>query len=140
MNAALLRFLESALGPRGPREEQGVARLTGPAPRLQQLGHEAGPAGLVRGADAATGVAMEVLMEEHAVLEVRIGGEFRMILERRAPAILVFEEEAGDSLNELVGRLVDRDEFSRAGRAFDFEIITVVVMEFLQRLDQEIIH
>ena len=40
--------------------------------RLQQLGHEAGPAGLMRGTQAVGIVAIEELMERHVVAEVRI--------------------------------------------------------------------
>ena len=39
-----------------------------------------------------------------------------------------------------MGDLIDGHEFSRTGRAFDFEIIAVVVMKFLQRLDEQEIH
>ena len=36
---------------------------------LEKLRHQAGPAGLVRGADAAAGVAVEVLVEQRIVAE-----------------------------------------------------------------------
>ena len=40
------------------------------AARLQQLRDHAGPAGLVRGAEPAPGVAVEVLVEQHVIPEV----------------------------------------------------------------------
>ena len=50
---------------------------------LQQLGHEAGPAGLVAGAEAAAVVAVEVLVEEHQVAPVRDrSGIFRRLRAR----------------------------------------------------------
>ena len=42
------------------------------AARLQELGDQPGPAGLVRGADAAAVVAVEVFVEQQVVAEVRI--------------------------------------------------------------------
>ena len=53
---------------------------------LQQLGHQAGPAGLMRGADATAGVSVKIFMEQDVVLEVRIGREFRVILQHGALA------------------------------------------------------
>ena len=38
---------------------------------------------------------------------------------------------------QLVGDLLDRDEAARAGRALDLEVVAVVVMELLQRLDDQ---
>src|SRR5258707_1280177 len=49
----------------------GGGRVRAP-PRLQQLGHESRPSGLMRRADAAPRVAVEVLVEEDVVAEVRI--------------------------------------------------------------------
>ena len=40
---------------------------------LQQLGDQSGPAGLVRGAEAAPGVAVEIFVEQQVVAEMRVG-------------------------------------------------------------------
>ena len=53
-------------------------------PRLQELGDEAGPAGLMRRADAAAGVAVEVLVEQQVVAEVRVGLQLGALAERPA--------------------------------------------------------
>ena len=47
---------------------------------MEEFGHEAGPAGLVRGAAAAAGVAVKILVEEHVILEVRVDGLLGMVL------------------------------------------------------------
>src|SRR5918995_3958106 len=91
------------------------------AARLQQLGDRAGPAGLVRGADAAAVVAVEVFVEQHVVPEVRIVLQFRMRAERRAPAVLVAQENATETTRERLGDLLDRDEVAGPGRALDLE-------------------
>jgi pyridoxine 5-phosphate synthase len=44
-------------------------------PRLQQFGHQAGPPSLVGGADAASGVAMEIFVEQDVIFEMRIARE-----------------------------------------------------------------
>jgi len=41
--------------------------------RRQQFRHERGPAGLGRRSESAAGIAVEVLVEEHMIPELRIG-------------------------------------------------------------------
>ena len=61
-------------------------------PRLKQFRHESSPAGLMRCADAAAVVAVEVFMEKNVVFEVRVGRELGVILEHRALTVVAFEE------------------------------------------------
>ena len=72
--------------------EQGVIRMLGAAARLQEFGDEPRPAGLMRRADAAASVAMKIFMEQHVVLEVRVGGELGMIFQDGPLAVAIFEE------------------------------------------------
>ena len=60
----------------------------------RELGNQAGPAGLVRSAEAATGVAVEVLEEQRQVAEARIARELRMRIERRADAVRTRQKSA----------------------------------------------
>jgi len=41
-------------------------------PGLQELGDQSGPAGLVRGADAASAVTVKIFVEQHVVAEVDV--------------------------------------------------------------------
>ena len=82
-------------------------RLHAPLLRLllDQLRDQAGPAGLVAGAEAGAVVAVEVLVEEQVVAPVRIVLERRLAAEHRAAALAVAREEADQALRELVGDL-----------------------------------
>src|SRR5262249_35067743 len=102
-------------------------------PRLQELGDQPGPSGLVRGPDASAGVPAEVLVEVQVVadrgvpLELWIG---------RVPLSLaggILQEDSDEPVRELLGHLIDREKVARAGRAFDAKAVAVVVVELLQR-------
>src|SRR6266700_3683997 len=83
----------------------------------QQLRDEPGPSGLVRGANTAAGVAMEVFVEQDVITEVRIGLQPRMVSKLRPRAALVGKEDPGQPCCNLVGRLVQGEEPAGAGRA-----------------------
>ena len=51
---------------------------------MQQLRDQSGPAGLMRGADAAAGVAVKIFVEQHVIAEVRVVLLARVL--RRTPA------------------------------------------------------
>ena len=80
--------------------------------RLQELGDQAGPAGLVRGAHAAAGVAVEIFVEQDVILEMRVGLRVWDDISRRAagrpsPCKNNFVEAA----REFVGHRNEGDEF-----------------------------
>src|SRR6266516_5184965 len=60
-------------------------------------------------------------------------------IEHGALAVFALQEQLRQSARELVGHFVDGFELAGAGRALDFEIVAVVVVKFLQRLDKQII-
>jgi hypothetical protein len=61
--------------------------------RHDELGDQAGSAGLMGGPDAVAGVAMKILVEEDVIAEVRVGGKLRIIFQRGPLAGVVFQEE-----------------------------------------------
>ena len=75
---------------------------------LEELGYQACPAGLVRRAHAATAVAVEVLVEECVVAEMRITRQLVVLVEDRPPATFVGQEDARQAPRQLVGNLVER--------------------------------
>ena len=107
---------------------------------MEEFGDEAGPAGLVRGAAAAAGVAVEIFVEEDVILEVRVAGLLGMVLQDGALAVRAGEEEFDEPAGQFVGHFVEGEEFPGAGGAFDFEIVPVVVMKFLEGFDDEKVH
>src|SRR5687768_7169927 len=106
--------------------------------RLEQLGDEARPAGLVRSTDAAAGVAVEVLVEEHVVAEMRVVLHLRVVAEDRPPAAPVLEEDVAEPVAQLAGDLLQAEEVAGAGRAFDAEVVAVVFVELADRFDQQV--
>ncbi len=75
----------------------------GRPPLLQQLGHQAGPAGLVAGAEAAAGVAVEVLVEQEVIAEVGVVLEQLDVAEDRPAPVGVAQEEPRQPPRQLVG-------------------------------------
>ena len=108
--------------------------------RHQQLRDEAGPARLMRGTDAAAGVAVEVFVEEHVIAKMRVLLQSRVMCEHRAVASLIREKDPCEAHGELVRHFVDRHEGSGTRRAFHAEVFAEVVMKLLQRLDDEEVH
>src|SRR3954465_5299259 len=62
--------------------------------QLDLLGDDAGPAGLVAGADPGAVVAVEVFVEQQVVAEVRVFLKLFGPAERGSAAIFVAEEQA----------------------------------------------
>ena len=69
---------------------------------LDQLGDDSGPAGLVAGAQARAGVAVEVLVEKNVVSTVGIGLEFLGTSENGPPPALITHEDAPKSVHQLL--------------------------------------
>jgi hypothetical protein len=106
---------------------------------LQQFRHQSGPARLVRCADAPAGVAVEIFMKQDVVPEVGVAVQLRVVSQSRTKAALIAQENAREAAGQFIRHLVDRQEVARAGRTLDLEIIAVVVVKLLQRLDQKIV-
>jgi hypothetical protein len=51
--------------------------------RHEELGDQSGPARLVRGADAASAIAVEILVERHEILIVRVVLQLRVLAQYR---------------------------------------------------------
>ena len=73
-----------------------------------EVGDEAGPAGLMRSATAATIVAVKVLEEQDVVLEMRIGLELFIASEDGAPSIGAALKELQQTPAQFVGDLIQR--------------------------------
>ena len=75
-------------------------------------------------------------MEPNVIAEVRIGLQFFDRAADRAAAVGIAQEDLRQPSRQFVGHFQQREIFARAGGAFDFEIVAVVVVELLQRLDR----
>jgi hypothetical protein len=75
---------------------------------LQQLGDQAGPAGLVAGAHAATAVAVEILVEGDMVAPVGVALEQLDLAEDRSSTISVPQEDALQAARDVACDLPQR--------------------------------
>ena len=60
---------------------------------LKQFRDESRPAGLMGRANATSVVAVEILMEQNVIFEVRISRELRVIFQNRTLAVVAFQEQ-----------------------------------------------
>lgn len=103
---------------------------------LQQLGYQAGPAGLVTGAEPGARVAVEILEKQHIIAPKRIVLQQLVVAPHRASSGAVAHKDTGQAPRQLVGDLGEGQIYARPGRAFDSKIVAVVMKKLLQRLDQ----
>src|SRR5712692_8522350 len=104
---------------------------------LDQLGHQAGPAGLVAGAEACSVVAVKILIEQDQVLPERVVlKDFRRAVYGPA-AVAAAQENPGQAVRKLPGHFPEIHAAPGASGAFHFESVAEVVVEFLQGLDEQ---
>src|ERR1700675_3373770 len=92
------------------------------------------------GAHSRTGVAVEVLVKENQVAPMRVRLELVQVAEHRSVALFVTKKDVGHPARQFTRHFPQRLHVSRSGRELDFEIVTEIVVELLQRFDQEKIH
>ena len=110
------------------------------AVKLDEFGHESGPAGLVTGAQPGTIVAMEVFKEVDVVAPEWIALElFRAAIDG-SPAMFVAQEDPGEPVRDLLADLEEVHELAGSRGTFDFEVVAVVQIEVQQRPDNERVH
>src|SRR5262249_28180873 len=107
---------------------------------LEEFRYEAGPSGLVACADARSRVAVEVLVEQDEVLPVR-GVLVQSGSGVHGTASLgVLHEDPRHAPRNLRGYFPQRHQIAGAARTFDLKFVAEIVMELLQRLDQQEIY
>jgi len=85
--------------------------------------------------DAAAGVAVKVLVVLQVIAKLRVTLHLGGVAVNRPLPLFVQEEERDQPFCQLVRYLEDSAVLFRAGGEFDFEIITLVMMELLQGLN-----
>jgi hypothetical protein len=93
----------------------------------------------VGGAQSTSVVTVKVLVEQNTITEVRIFLELGVIGHGRAHSVLVTKKEPDQPPAELVRDLEYRHHVPRTSRTLDLEVIPVVVVETLERLDEEVV-
>src|SRR5262249_21211571 len=97
--------------------------------RLQKLGDQPGPSGLVRGPDSTARVAVEVLVEVDVVAELLVLLQLGIERVHRSHAGGILQEDPRETLRQLLRHLIDCEKTARAGRALDAKPIPVVVVK-----------
>jgi hypothetical protein len=120
----------------GPLSAAG-ARLPSPAHVLQAAHRERGPPGLVARPHAPSVVAIEVLVEQHQLLPVRVRRVPRLVTVTGPSSCGVGEEQAGKPGLQLQRDFLQRQPGSRPYGAFDRELRAVEVVVPLQRLQHQ---
>src|SRR5437660_4863764 len=92
------------------------------------------------GADSLAGVAVEVFVEGDGVAPVRVGLEFFKVAEDGALAVGAAQEDASEAAGDFGGDFPKVHHLARACRALYFEIVAVVVMELLERFDNQVVN
>src|ERR1700722_3183649 len=98
------------------------------AARLDQLGDEARPSGLMVGSNAASAVPVEVLVKQQIVAKMGIFLHPRVVGIQRPAARGILEKDPTQTVTELGGHFIDAHELSGTGGALDPEIVSLVVM------------
>ena len=104
---------------------------------LDGASDEAGPAGLMRGAETSAVVAMEIFVEEEIVAEVGIGLEFFAAAEDGAAAGRVAKENVGEAAFDFAGDFEEGHLLAGAGGALDGEVVAEVAVVDEQGTDDE---
>src|SRR5262249_15811911 len=104
---------------------------------LQQLGDQRGPSGLVARADRRAGVAVEILVKRNQIVPVRIGLKTRVVAEDRPAADRILQEDSRQPPRQLGRHLAERQHPAGTGRDLDPIVVAEIVMELLQRFDDQ---
>ena len=65
--------------------------------RMEQFGDQTGPTRLMRRTDAPSGVAVEILVEQQVISEIRVGLHSRLAVKCGAGSIFLSENESAEA-------------------------------------------
>lgn len=104
---------------------------------VDQFGDQTGPTSLMGSAHTLTGVTVEELMEPNQILPVLILVESLVLAVASTVAIVILGEDVLETMLKLLGDVAKVHHVTRASRAFNLEVISVVHVEAEQRLYQQ---
>src|SRR6185295_8693294 len=125
------------LGEGGPLAQLQDLLARGRGEQVHDAGDDAGPSGLMAGAQARAVVAVEVLVEQEEIAPMRIVLELPDVPVDRPSAILVAQKNAREPAAELFGDLIQGHVPAGARGTFDGETITVVGIVLEQGANDE---
>src|SRR5262249_19880255 len=104
---------------------------------LDQRRYHSRPSRLVARAQSRPVIPVEVLVEEDVVAPVGVGLKLLGTAVYGPAAALVAQEDAGESVRDVLGDLEEIHHLAGTGRAFDLERVTVVQVEVQERSDEQ---
>src|SRR5260221_794672 len=133
--------------PATPRRDRWRARSFGRLRRgeaplrdaLQARDDERSPSRLMARADGPAVGTVEVLAEEHEILEMRVLGVAALGAMAGPRAVLPWEEYPREAESDLAGHLAQIEVSPRARGALDLEAFAVEMVIALERLHEEIV-
>src|SRR5260370_19497149 len=111
-----------------------------PSTFFDGFGDQPGPAGLGAGANARAVVAVKVFVKADQVAPIGVAAEEINPAGNWTPPILAAKENMRQAAREFRGHLPQIGLLAPPGRAPGLEVLAVLVVEFLQRFDQPVIH
>src|SRR5688572_23870297 len=94
----------------------------------------------MRRADTGSVVTVEVFVEEDVVAEMRIVLILALTAEYGPVAVFPAEKQACQASRQLGRNAAEIHEIAGTGGELDLKVVAVVVIELLQRLDEEVVH
>lgn len=95
------------------------------------------PSSLVRSAKTRTIVTMEVLVKEHVIPEMGITIESRVSAICSSSSIHILSKYVDDAMLDFFCNLVEWHIVTTPSGTLDLEVVPIVLVEALKRLDQE---
>ena len=107
---------------------------------LDELGDQSRPARLVAGPEAGSRVAVEVFEKQNIIAPVRVGLKFFARSVNWTAAAGVRGEDVDETVREFHRDFPEREHAARSRRTLDFEAVSRLIVELLQRLDEQKVH
>src|SRR6266403_1745516 len=92
------------------------------------------------GAQTGSGIAMEVFVKQHQVAPMRVGPELLEVFEDWPAALFIAKEDARHTARQFARNFPQGHRVSGTSWELDLEIRPKIVIEFLQRLDQQVVY
>src|SRR5216684_101925 len=92
------------------------------------------------GAQAGSGIAMEVFVKQHQIAPMAVGLELFEISENWPAAFFIAKKDARHAARQFARDFPQGHHVSGTRRELDLEIRPEIVIEFLQRLDQQVVY
>src|SRR6266852_1807920 len=106
---------------------------------LQQFRNDTRPAGLMARSDARPVVSVEIFVEQDQIAPMRVVAVLGSLVYRPS-AVLISQKYPRQAARDLRCDFPERHVLARTGRTLNLEVVTQIVMELLERLDQQIVH